>query len=483
MKKIIFINPPTPDKNIIIIRDLDRSGRQTREKIIWPQANLAYLAAVMRNAGFDVDIMDCIASKIYWGEFEKLLKEKKPDYVLSNVISSTLTNDMKVLEEAKKLGAKTIVVGSHVSALPKESMERFKYVDYVVMGEGEETLRELIGFLEEGKDLSGVKGIAWRSGDNNIVINEKRPLIKDLDSLPIPLHELLPLKEYNLPFIGKNFTFVMESRGCPFRCIFCRSPIAWNRIFRQRSAESIFKELQYLKKLGVKNILFHSDTFTVDKEEVINLCKMIVDSGLKIKWICNSRVDTIDEEVLLWMKKAGCYMVAYGIESGSQKVLDKSNKGITVEQIKKAVKMANDAGVKVWGYFVMGLPGENNETVRETINLTKELDMALANFAVATPYPGTDFYNLVVERGWLKSNNWEEFDQNYSAVVDYPDFSGDDIVRAMKQAYKEYYFRPRAIWNLLKAIKGWHDIKVLTDTALAHLRWMFFKKKTANPAK
>jgi len=483
MKKIIFINPPTPQKGIIIIRDLDRSGRQTREKIIWPQANLAYLAAVMKKDGFDVGIIDCIADKIYWGKFEKLLVKEKADYILSNVISSTLTNDMKVFDVAKKIGAKTIAVGSHVSALSGESLKNFRNLDYVVIGEAEETLSELVKTIEVNGDLSAVKGIAYRKENGEIIVNEKRPLIENLDSLPIPLHELLPLKKYNLPFIGKNFTFIMESRGCPFRCIFCRSPIAWNRIFRQRSAESIFEEIKYLKKLGVKNILFHSDTFTVDKKEVIKLCKLIIDSGLKIKWICNSRVDTIDEEVLPWMKRAGCYMIAYGIESGSQKVLNNANKGITVEQIKRAVQITNNAGIKVWGYFVMGLPGENKDTVEETIKLAKGLDMALTNFAVAAPYPGTDFFKLVSDQGWLTSSNWEEFDQNYSAIVSYPDFSSEDIVKSMKRAYKEYYFRPKAVWNLLKVVRSLNDLRVLTDTAFAHLKWMFFKKKSTNPTK
>lgn len=477
MKKILFINPPTPEKGVMIIRDLDRSGRKTREKTIWPQTNLAYLAAVMKNEGFSVDIIDCIADKIYWEKFEKIIDEKKPNYILFNSISSTITNDMKTAVIAKKNNAKSIAVGSHVTALPKKSMEKFPYLDFIIMGEAEETLKELVSAIENKRDVSSVLGIAWRK-DREVVVNEKRPLIKNLDSLPIPLHELLPIKKYNLPFVGSRFTFVMESRGCPFRCIFCRSPIAWNRVFRTRSSDSIFKELEYLNKIGVKNILFHSDTFTVNKSVVVDLCKKIINSGLKIRWMCNSRVDTVDKETLDWMKKAGCEMIMYGIESGSQKVLDLSKKDITIAKIIETVKNTDEAGIKVWGYFIVGLPGENKETVEQTIQLAKSLPLTLANFAVAAPYPGTEFQSLSVEKGWLKSDNWEEYDQNYSAIVSYPDFSSEEIVKSMKRAYREFYFRPSVFIKLLAGIRRPHDVFVWIDVIFSHLKWIFFRQKT-----
>lgn len=475
-KKIIFINPPTPEKGVLIIRDLDRSGRKTREKIIWPQTNLAYLAAIMKKEDFNVEIIDCIADRIYWEKLERIINSKKPDYILFNVISSTLSNDMKTTEVAKKLGAKTIAVGSHVSALPKESLDDFADLDFLIMGEAEETLKELIDSLENKKPLERIKGIGWRRG-KRVIINEKRPLISNLDNLPIPLHELLPIKKYRLPFIGSSFTFVMTSRGCPFQCIFCRSPIAWNRVFRRRSPESILKELKYLKQIGVSNILFHSDTFTLYKDWIIDLCQKIIDEKLNIRWICNSRVDTIDREMLDWMKKAGCYMIAYGIESGSQKVLDNARKGITLEQIKKAVIGASEAGIKVWGYFIIGLPGENHQTVQETINLAKKLPLTLANFAVAAPYPGTEFFKLVSEKGWLMSKNWEDYDQNYSAIVNYPEFSRKEIDQAMKMCYKKYFLRPQALFNLIREIKTFNDIQYLLNVGWLHLRWMFSNKK------
>jgi radical SAM superfamily enzyme YgiQ (UPF0313 family) len=476
MSKIFFINPPAPQKNMVVIRDLDRSGRQSMEKTIWPQTSLAYLATIVKDS-FEVKVIDCIAEKIYWNEFEEIIKKEKPKYILTNVISSTLTNDLRVAEIGQRIGAVTIAVGPHVTALPKESLRNFPALDYLILGEAEETLKELVNFLEVDKDrdrLENIRGIAFRQ-NKDIVVTKRRPLIKNLDNLPIPLHQLLPIDKYNLPFIGKGYTFVTTSRGCPYQCIFCRSPIIWHRIVRSRSVKSILKELELLKKLKIKNFLVHSDVFTVNKEIAIELCQAMINQGLKFKWICNSRVDTVDKELLSWMKKAGCWMINYGIESGSQKVLDQAKKGITLSQIKKAVYLTKEVGIKVWGYFMIGLPGENQATVRKTIKLAKELPLDLANFAVAAPYPGTEFYELVKRNGWLVSANWEDFDQNYSPIVNYPQMSNQEICRAMKKAYLVWYLRPSAICKLISGIKNWNDFKAILQIAFSHGQWIVSK--------
>lgn len=473
VKKILFINPPTPEKGVVVIRDLDRSGRKSMEKTIWPQTSLAYLAAVMKEKGFDVDVLDCIGEKIYWGDFEKRIVKEKPDYVLTNVISSTLTNDMKVTKIAKDNKAISIVVGPHVTALPEESLRDFSDVDFIIMHEVEGTLPDLIDAIENERNLTEVQGIAFKKGKTTVV-TEKRPLV-DLDALPIPLHELLPINKYNLPYVGSRYTFLTTSRGCPYRCTFCRSPIVWDRKVRSRSTKSVVKELEKFNELKIKNFLVHSDVFTINKDIAIEICKEIIDRGWKFRWICNSRVNTVDEELLGWMKKAGCWMINYGIESGSQDVLNKAQKGITLEQTRKAVAMTKEAGIKVWGYFIIGLPGETWETVDETIKLSKGLPLDLVNFAVAAPYPGTDFYNLVKSEGWLKSSNWEDYDQNYSAIVSYPEMSNKEILKAAKRAYKEWYLRPFSAWRLARGIRSFNDVKVLFSTAATHLKWILMK--------
>ena len=322
------------------------------------------------------------------------------------------------------------------------------------------TFKELIENLENNqKDLSHIKGLAWRNENQEIIINEPRPFIENLDDLPLPRHDLLPIKKYIFPFMTSEFTFVVASRGCPFPCTFCRQPIMWSRVVRTRSAENLMEELKLLKKLGIKNFLFHSDTFTINKDLVMKLCKMMIDEKLNLKWTCNSRVDTIDEDMLRIMRKAGCWMIAYGFESGSQKILDLCKKNTTVEQGKKIVELTDKVGIKIYGYFIIGLIGETKETIQETINFAKNLPITFAIFHVASPYPGTEFYHQVKDNDWLTSEQWEDTNQGGSSPINYPQLSSQEIMTGIQKAYRSFYLRPIAIWKILRSIRNFSDLK------------------------
>lgn len=465
---VLFFNPPSPDGDLYI-RDHNRSGRKSREGYIWPQTSLAYLAAMIKDK-LKVDIIDCIAENIDWNEAKKIILTKKPKYFVTHVISSTLYNDMYGTLIAKAIGSKTITMGCHVTELTKETLDNFSTLDFIMRLEPEITFKELIEALENGENLSSVKGIAYRQ-NGKVVINPDREYLKNLDDLPLPLQELLPLEKYAMPFVGRKFTFVLASRGCPFHCIFCRQPIMWQRKVRLRAPEVIINELKRIEKLGVKSINFQSDDFTVNRDWVIKLCKLIVQENIKIRWLCNSRCDTVDPEMLSWVKRAGCWLIGYGIESGSQKILDNCKKNLTLKQIKEAVKWTKDEGIDIWGWFVIGLPGETPKTIRETIDLAKNLPLDVANFAFAAPYPGTEFYEYVDRKGYLVSHNWEDYDQNYSAVVSYPKLSASQIEKAIKKATLEWTLRPGPIFWLLKGAKDWYTLKFLTKIALNHLSW------------
>lgn len=468
MIDILLVNPPSPDDSIII-RDLNRSGRTSKERIIWPQTNLAYMAAMVDDT-HDVEIIDCIAENIDWQDFEKYLLNKKPRYLVSHVITSLETNDMQTFSIAKKLvNCITIAVGPHVTELAKEVLTKYISLDIIICRETEITFKELINTLENGGDLSKVKGIAYRD-DGTIKINESREFIQDLDKLPLPRYDLLPLDKYMFPFIASKFVFVVSSRGCPYPCTFCRQPIMWDYKVRTRSADSIIEELKLLKKLGINNFLFHSDTFTIKKDIVIELCKKIIDEKLEMKWGCNSRVDTVDREMLEWMKKAGCWMIAYGIESGSQQILDNVRKEITIDQARDAVKWAHDIGITVYGYFIIGLPGETFETINETIAFAKKLPVTFALFHVGSPYPGTEFYKEAKENGWLNFTKWEDVDQGRSTPVVYPNLSSEDILNGIKKAHRKFYMRPKTINNVLREVKNIHDLKHLARLALGILK-------------
>jgi len=465
----LFVNPPSPD-GYVYIRDINRSGRRSRERTIWPQTSLAYLAAMAKRAGYSVNVLDCIATEMSWDAYLDYVKENKPRWTVVQAISSVMTNDMYATYLGKRYNSHTVVVGPHVTALPKETMECFPSCDFGIRGEAEGTLEELLKTVDNGSDLRQVKGLVYRD-NGSIKVNEERPFIEDLDSLPIPLHELLPVDRYQLPYIGKRYTFVLHSRGCPNACHFCRQTVMWKSQPRLRSPESICEELKYLDRLGVHNIMFHADTFTQDRDNVMGLCRQILDNNLKVRWICNARIDRVDEEMLGWMKKAGCWMINYGIESGVQDILVKCNKGetATLEAAREAVMMTKQAGIKVWGYFIIGLVGETHETIKETSRFARSLPLDMVNFAVGAPYPGTVFYQQVAENKWLESEEWEDFDQNYSAIVSYPELSSREIMEGIRRCYIEWFARPRGIWVFLKGMSSWANVVTMFRLAVSHL--------------
>ena len=477
-KRLLIINPPSPDPKYLVIRDVNRSGRMTRERMIWPQTNLAYLAAIIRDR-VDVEVIDCIAEKISWGRLQTILRKKRPDFVLSNVISTTLTNDMYLFFLAKQYGAVCIAMGPHVTDLPGKSLLHFPALDYAIVHEPEYTFRELIEALLAGvEDFSEIQGLAWRRGGAPIV-NAARPFIENLDALPMPAHELLPLDHYRMPFFG-NYTFIIAGRGCPFHCIFCRQNVMWHSHVRMRSGNSLFEETKYLLSLGVKNILYQADTFTANRKTVVDLCKLIIAAGLRFKWACNTHLSTVDEELLQLMKRAGCWMIAPGIESCSQKVLNNIQKKTTVEQIHRVTRMIHDAGIEVWGYFVFGLPGDTVKSLENSIHCALRLPLDMANFAVAAPYPGTPFFEQVTEAGWLRAESWEQFDQNWSAVVEYPELSREQILKAVKRANLRFYARPKPIRKILgECIRDPAMMLSLVHIIWDHLRFLAGKETHA----
>jgi len=247
----------------------------------------------------------------------------------------------------------------------------------------------------------------------------------------------------------------------------------WGKKVRKRSPQNIIGELKELKLLGIDNIIFHSDTFTLDKKWTLDLCQRIIDEKLRIRWIANSRANTIDKEMLSMMKKAGCWMIAYGFESGSQEILDLAKKEITIDQIRNAAKWTDEAGIKIWGYFIIGLPGETKETIDQTIHLAKELPLYIANFAIGAPYPGTEFFRMAKANNWLVSEEWEKFDQNYSAVVNYESCSSEDIVNGVRRSYKEYYLNPMTGIRIMLSVRSLKDINGLCKTGFKHIKMIY----------
>ena len=500
---VLLVNPPAPDGGIWI-RSQHRVGRRSRENMIWPQIGLAQMAALLQPA-YSVEIVDAIPGRMTWEEFGRLLAAKRPRYYVTQVAAPTLTNDMRGTFLARSLGATTIAFGTHVTPLPRATMEAFPSLDYILRGEPELTLVELIDTLEQDRAGSGgpllerwqklltdadpewrpawqadpaqplaaVKGLVWRDGGGKIRINADRPFIRDLDDLPLPLHHLLPWQKYRAPNIRGPYTFIVTSRGCPAGCTFCIKHVSYGRSVRVRSAENVLEELQLLWDLGLRNVHMYADLFTVNREQVMGICQGMVERGLRFRWTCNSRVDFVDPEMLQAMGQAGCWLISWGIESASEAIRKHVHKGTSDAKIARALQWSRQAGIMNWGYFIIGLPGETEETIRQSIELSKKLPLDLALFHIAAPYPGTPFFFEVVEQGWFRpGTTWEEVDMDESTVLDYPGLPAERIEYWARRAFREWALRPGPLWTFLKSMNNWSAFKSAANVGWQALGWM-----------
>ena len=495
---IMLVNPPTPDGGLWI-RTQHRVGRRTRENMVWPQVSLAQMAALLEPV-YSVKIVDCNAERMNWPEFTKLLEKYQPKYYLTQLTAPTLENDMYGCFLAHARGAKTIAFGTHITPIPVETMRPYPSLDFALVGEPDLTIRDLLDHLE-GKfdqrspeiwkmfekqdaaykpslrddgsvDLHGIKGIAWRKNDE-IVVNFPRPFIADLDDMPIPIHELLPLQSYRMPMIKGPFTFIVTSRGCPAGCTYCIKHVSYQFSTRIRSPKLIMEEMWGLKKLGINNIHMYSDLFTVNRDQVMELCKLMIEENIQIKWTSNSRVDFVDEEMLDLMGKAGCRLISWGIESGNEQILRHARKGAYPDKAERALRWAKKAGIMNWGYFIIGLPGETEKTIQETIAFAKKLPLDIALFHVAAPYPGTPFFFEVIENGWFRpGTRWEQVDMDQGTVLDYPDLPAEKLLYWQKRAFREWAFRPGPAFTYLKMLMyDWSTMKTALNVGIQHLFW------------
>ena len=496
---VLLVNPPAPDRGIWI-RSQHRVGRRSRENMVWPQCSLAQFAALLM-PDYSVEIVDAIATRMTWEAFTVLLQRKQPRYYVTQVTAPTLSNDMYGAFLAKSLGATTIAFGTHVTPIPGRTMEAFPALDLVIRGEPELTLRELIDSLEgripsdpgltallqntdpewqslsaaeerSRHDLAHVKGLVWRH-EGRITINPDRPLIPDLDALPLPRHDMLPLDAYRIPMLRGPYSFIVTSRGCPAGCAFCIKHVTYGRCVRLRSPESIMREVRLLYDLGLRNVHMYSDLFTVSRDQVMGLCRLLMDSPMRVKWTCNSRVDFVDEGMLQAMARAGCWMISWGIESGNEQILKRVHKGIQLEQVERALRWSKQAAIRNWGYFVIGLPGETEDTIRETIAYAKQLPLDVALFHIAAPHPGTPFFFEVVENAWFRpGTQWEEVDMDRSTVLDYPDLPAHRLEYWQRRAFREWALRPGPVLTYLRSANSVQALRSFVDIGWQTLLWL-----------
>lgn len=440
-----------------------------------PPLGLMYIGGYLREkTGHNIEILDCQVENIDYDNLEKEIKKRSPDIVGITVMTFTLIDAIKTAGIAKKINSKikTILGGPHVNIYPEETM-RIKEIDFLVFGEGEEPVRELIDNINNIQALYNVKGIVFRDGEK-IINTGPRELVKDLDKIPFPARDMTPIEKYS-SVLAKNppITTMFTSRGCPYKCLFCDRPHL-GKIFRAHSAEYVIKEIKECKKLGINEIMVYDDTFTIDRQRVVDICNMIIKENLEINWDIRARVNTVDEELLNLMAKAGCKRIHYGVEAGTQKILNVLRKGITLEMVEKAFDLTKKAGIQTLGYFMIGSPEETEEDIKETIKFIKKISPDYIHVSVTTPFPATDLYARALQENVIKNDVWKEFSKNPT-----PDFvppiwnkelSREQLFSLLKKIYKNFYFRPIYIAKRLLQLKSGKELKNKAMAAFRLLR-------------
>lgn len=428
-----------------------------------PPLGLAQLAAYLEQNGMSVRIIDSNALQLSDSGLSLRIKEISDEfggirYIGITATTSLIGSALITAQLCKKVlpAVDVIMGGLHPTVMPQEVLLNSQ-VDYVIRGEGENAALKLI----RGDDKNIINGLSYKN-EGAVIHNEDNSDLLDLDSLPMPAYHLLPMSNYHpslggyrrLPAIG-----MMTTRGCPGKCTFCYGQFMGNRI-RYRCAQKIIDEILFLQEnYGIKEISFYDDTFTTIKKNIEKFCRIAADRQIDITWSCFSRVDFVNENLLKLMKNAGCHQICFGIESASQEILDNIKKKVSLEKAKNAIKLTRAAGIEARATFMLGNPGETEETIKKTLKLAVELKPDIALFNVTTPYPGTEMYKWAKENGYLDNEDWSGFDLS-QPVMKLPTISEDKIRKFYKKAHMKFYCRPNYIIKKIFSMKDFTDFKV-----------------------
>jgi len=390
-------------------------------------------------------------------EFNSRVERFSPDLVVVETSTVSIYNDWKIINSLKEdFDVLIAAVGPHVTALPEETLNN-SLADFVLFGEYEVTLLELAKKLGEKSSAGGVAGLAYRKG-SKIINNGRREPVKNLDELPSPAWHLFDMKRYNEPFCENYPNFQMlSSRGCVFKCSYCSFPqlMFGGRIFRAHSPERVVGEMEdVIEKFGPKEIYFDDDTFTLDQERIKMICSLIKKKGIGVKWSCMTHCGCVSYDLLKNMKEAGCVAIKFGIESGSQEILNRLGKGLDLNHARRVIRWCRELGIRTHTTFMLGLPGDTRNTMLKTIKLIDEIGSDSFQISIAIPYPGTGFYEMALKNGWLVTDDWSRYDGNRYAVVSYPNLPSTEIERMKDYVDRRTFLRgvksPRKVISKIK---------------------------------
>jgi anaerobic magnesium-protoporphyrin IX monomethyl ester cyclase len=458
--KITLVNPPYP-----------HTGHQHPPFI---PLSLGYLGAVSEKNGHEVNIIDCQAERLEPEDYRKRLGQTNADVV--GITSTTLTykSALTIANVTKEeLPDCTVVLGGcHATFWDENALKECPSLDIIVRREGEITFIDLLEKLQNKSSLNGVKGITFRKSNSGITRNEDRPFMENLDDLPFPAFHLFPLGTFRR--VGKIIFPLTTSRGCVYWCDFCTAVRMFGRKYRMRSPKNVVDEIEMLQnKYGESQFAFYDDAFTIDPERVEKICEEIRQRKLAIHWDCEARVDMVNRRLLQKMKAAGCMAVWFGVESGSQLIIEKMHKRIKLDQTRNAFKAARELGIMTIANVVLGFPGETEQTAWETINFIKELNPGDVGFYIATPYPGTPLYNIVKESGWLKTTDFNHYD-TATPTFETPFLSMEKLREIRYKALQQFYLRPGYVLGMLRR-GGLYGISSVKTSAAYLLRALHVK--------
>jgi len=463
--KLLLVTPPTTLK--------ERYGKLSGIGTSYPSLGLAYLAAYAEKNGHEVKVIDAEAEDLNYEDINKIALEFSPDLVGMQTYCTNLKKIYKVAENLKRnLNTKIVLGGAQATLEPKRTISN-ENIDFVMYGEGEITLTKLLNSLGK-KNFSNIKGLVYKK-NNEIKINKPSPLIKDLDEIPLPARHLFPMKKYHSSanLRGKRTFNIMTSRGCPYRCAYCAGSLIFGKTHRFNSTDKIIEEIKLLKeKYNADSIQFFDETFTVDRKRVIELCDKIIKEKLNIEWSCFTRVNLVDKELLQKMKEAGCYLIFYGLESGVQRLLDLIKKDITIEQSERVMKMTHEVGLETWVSFILGMPTETKKEAEQTINFAIKVNPTFVQFPIATPFPGTEMYNLALKHGELKTD-WDNFTSWDQISFITEGRTEKELKNTIKKAYRKFYLRPN---YLIKKVKSIYHLPLNKSLALIKAGLLTFFK-------
>lgn len=452
--RVLLLNPPNKYK----ISKTSRWPEWTKSGTLYYPFWLAYATSVLMESKHKPLLLDAIAKNMDFSMTLEKISDFKPDMIVMESTTPSIHRDAEFAARVKKMTDVAMVfTGRHVTATTEETMKMFKSIDIVARGEYDYTVLDIANELNNGHNLKEVLGITFRE-NGDIIDTPVRPLVQDLDSIPFvskAYREFLDVRDYRYALAQHPMLQLWSSRGCPNRCTYCDYPQVFTmHTFRMRSAKSVVDEMEYIHKHlpNVKEIFLEDDTFTIDRNRVLEVCRQIKERGLDLIWSCNVRAN-LDHDILKVMKDAGCRILIVGYESGNQQVLNNIKKGIALKQAEDFTRSAKQLGLRIFGCFMIGLPGDTKGSIEDTFQFAKKLGPDMVFFQQAVPFPGTEFYEWAKYNGYLRTQDYSKwFDETgrLDTLVDQPGLNGDDIKKIRENLMLRYYLDPKHILFTLK---------------------------------